>query len=157
MKLLFDQNLSHKLVRRLADLFPNSTHVREVGLKEAEDPVVWEYAKQQESVIVSKDADFHQRSFVLGFPPKVMWVRLGNCTTAEVEWPESDDPHPRYRSFLQLARFVPFSALRCSHPSYLFPSSIASFTPNNVLIVQEREIARVKRMAQPVVINDSSI
>ena len=85
MKLLFDQNLSHKLARRLADLFPDSTHVREVGLKEAEDPAVWEYAKQQSFMIVSKDADFHQRSFVLGFPPKVVWVRLGNCTTAEVE------------------------------------------------------------------------
>lgn len=85
MKLLFDQNLSHKLARRLADLFPNSTHVREVGLKEAEDPEVWEYAKQQEFLIVSKDADFHQRSFLFGFPPKVVWMRLGNCTTAEVE------------------------------------------------------------------------
>lgn len=85
MKLLFDQNLSHKLVRRLADLFPHSTHVREVGLKEAEDPAVWEYAKQQSCIVVSKDSDFHQRSFVLGFPPKVVWIRLGNCTTAEVE------------------------------------------------------------------------
>lgn len=85
MKLLFDQNLSHKLARRLMDLFPDSTHVREVGLKEAEDPEVWEYAKQQGFMIVSKDADFHQRSFVLGFPPKVVWIRLGNCTTAEVE------------------------------------------------------------------------
>ena len=85
MKLLFDQNLSHKLARRVADLFPNSTHVREVGLKEAEDPAVWEYAKQQSFLIVSKDADFHQRSFLLGFPPKVVWIRLGNCTTAEVE------------------------------------------------------------------------
>lgn len=85
VKLLFDQNLSHKLVRRLADLFPDSTHVREVGLREAEDPVVWEYAKQQEFMIVSKDSDFHQRSFVFGFPPKVVWVRLGNCRTAEVE------------------------------------------------------------------------
>ena len=85
MKLLFDQNLSHKLARRLMDLFPDSNHVREVGLKEAEDPAVWEYAKQQGFMIVSKDADFHQRSFVLGFPPKVVWIRLGNCTTAEVE------------------------------------------------------------------------
>jgi predicted nuclease of predicted toxin-antitoxin system len=85
MKLLFDQNLSHKLARRLADLFPASTHVREVGLKEAEDPLVWEYAKQQGLMIVSKDSDFHQRSFVFGFPPKVVWVRLGNCTTTEVE------------------------------------------------------------------------
>ncbi len=85
MKLLFDQNLYHKLVRRLADLFPDSIPVREVGLKESEDPVVWEYAKPQGLMIVSKDADFHQRSFVLRFPPKVMWVRLGNCTTAKVE------------------------------------------------------------------------
>jgi predicted nuclease of predicted toxin-antitoxin system len=85
VKLLFDQNLSHKLARRVVDLFPNSTHVREVGLKEAEDPVVWEYAKQQSFMIVSKDSDFHQRSFLLGFPPKVVWIRLGNCTTAEVE------------------------------------------------------------------------
>jgi predicted nuclease of predicted toxin-antitoxin system len=54
-------------------------------MKEAEDPVVWEYAKRQGFMIVSKDADFHQRSFVLGFPPKVVWIRLGNCTTAEVE------------------------------------------------------------------------
>ena len=85
MKLLFDQNLSHKLVRRFTDLFPDSTHVREVGLKEAEDPAVWEYAKQRNFMIVSKDADFHQRSFVFGFPPKVVWIRLGNCTTADVE------------------------------------------------------------------------
>ena len=85
MKLLFDQNLSHKLARRLTDIFPDSTHVREVGLKEANDPVVWDYAKQQSFMIISKDADFHQRSFVFGFPPKVVWVQLGNCTTNEVE------------------------------------------------------------------------
>jgi len=85
VKLLFDQNLSHKLARRLTDIFPDSTHVREVGLKEANDPVVWDYAKQQSFMIISKDADFHQRSFVFGFPPKVVWVQLGNCTTAEVE------------------------------------------------------------------------
>ena len=85
MKLLFDQNLSDKLARRLADLFPDSTHVREVGLKEADDPVVWDHAKQQSFMIVSKDADFHQRSFVYGFPPKVVWVQLGNRSTTEVE------------------------------------------------------------------------
>jgi predicted nuclease of predicted toxin-antitoxin system len=69
----------------LADLFPDSTHVREVELKEAEDSAVWEYAKQQNFMIVLKDADFHQRSFVFGFPPKVVWIRLGNCTTSDVE------------------------------------------------------------------------
>ena len=85
MKLLFDENLSHKLVRRLADLFPDSIHVRDVGLKAADDPVVWEYAKKNGLMIVSKDSDMHQRSFLLGFPPKVVWVRLGNCSTVDVE------------------------------------------------------------------------
>ena len=45
MKLLLDENLSHKLVRILEDLFPYSIHVRDVGLKAADDPLVWEYAK----------------------------------------------------------------------------------------------------------------
>lgn len=85
MKLLFDQNLSHKLVRRVADLFPGSVHVREVGLTAAGDPLVWEYAKDNDLMIVSKDSDFHQRSFLYGYPPKVVWVRLGNCSTAHVE------------------------------------------------------------------------
>ena len=85
MKLLFDENLSHKLVRRLADLFPDSIHVRDVGLKAADDPVVWEYAKKNGLMIVSKDSDMHQRSFVFGHPPKIIWVRLGNCSTSNVE------------------------------------------------------------------------
>jgi predicted nuclease of predicted toxin-antitoxin system len=85
VKLLFDQNLSYKLALRLADLFPDSTHVREVRLQEADDSVLWESAKQRGFMIVSKDSDFHQRSFVFGFPPKVIWVQLGNCTTTEVE------------------------------------------------------------------------
>src|SRR5918998_5850487 len=85
MKLLFDENLSHKPVRRLADLFPGSTHVRDIGLKAADDPVVWEYAKNNDLMIVSKDSDMHQRSFVFGYPPKIVWVRLGNCSTSDVE------------------------------------------------------------------------
>ncbi|HEX6624814.1 MAG TPA: DUF5615 family PIN-like protein [Pyrinomonadaceae bacterium] len=85
MKLLFDENLSHKLVGLLADLYPDSIHVRDVGLKAADDPVVWEYAKRNGLMIVSKDSDMHQRSFVFGYPPKVVWVRLGNCSTSDVE------------------------------------------------------------------------
>lgn len=85
MKLLFDENLSHKLVRLLADLFPDSIHVREIGLKAADDPVVWEYAKDNDLTIVSKDSDMHQRSFMFGYPPKIIWVRLGNCSTSDVE------------------------------------------------------------------------
>lgn len=85
MKLLFDENLSHKLVRQLADLFPDSVHVREVGLKAADDPLVWDYAKNNDLMIVSKDSDMHQRSFVFGYPPKIAWIRLGNCSTSDVE------------------------------------------------------------------------
>ncbi|HYV12036.1 MAG TPA: DUF5615 family PIN-like protein [Pyrinomonadaceae bacterium] len=84
MKLLFDENLSPRLVVLLADLFPNSVHVRGVGLRAAEDSLVWNYAKDHDLVIVSKDADMHQRCFVFGAPPKVVWVRLGNCSTTDV-------------------------------------------------------------------------
>ena len=85
MKLLFDHNLSYKLVGRLADLFPDAVHVRTINLHEADDHTVWEYARANGFAIVSKDEDFHQLSFLYGAPPKVVWVRLGNCTTADIE------------------------------------------------------------------------
>ncbi len=85
MKLLFDHNLSPKFLGRLADLFPDSEHVRNVNLHEADDRKVWEYARANGFVIVSKDEDFHQLSFLYGAPPKVVWVRLGNCTTTDIE------------------------------------------------------------------------
>lgn len=85
MKLLFDENLSHRLATLLADLFPDSTHVRDIGLKEADDVLVWSYAESNNLIIVSKDSDMHQRSFLFGYPPKVVWVRLGNCSTSDVE------------------------------------------------------------------------
>jgi predicted nuclease of predicted toxin-antitoxin system len=85
VKLLLDQNLSPRLLRNLDPVFPGSTHVRLVGLRDADDKVVWEYARNLGFVIVSKDSDFHQRSFLLGYPPKVIWIRLGNCPTSDVE------------------------------------------------------------------------
>ena len=85
MKLLFDHNLSYKLVGRLAELFPESEHVRNVNLHEAEDRTIWDYAGVNDFAIVSKDEHFHQLSFLYGAPPKVVWVRLGNCTTSDIE------------------------------------------------------------------------
>ncbi|MCA1817491.1 MAG: DUF5615 family PIN-like protein [Acidobacteria bacterium] len=85
MKLLFDQNLSPRLPRRLADIYPDSVHVREVGLRDADDADVWEYAKLNGFAIVSKDSDFQQRSLLYGDPPKVIWLRVGNCTVETVE------------------------------------------------------------------------
>ncbi len=85
MRLLFDQNLSIKLVDRLTDVFSESVHVRSVGLDRADDEKVWRYAREQGFSLISKDADFHQRSLLYGFPPKVIWIRLGNSSTAEIE------------------------------------------------------------------------
>jgi predicted nuclease of predicted toxin-antitoxin system len=85
MKLLFDENLSHRLPVRLADIFPDSEHVRNLSLNSSSDTEVWEYAKLNGFAIVSKDSDFHQRSLLLGNPPKVIWIRIGNCSTTQIE------------------------------------------------------------------------
>ena len=85
MKLLLDQNLSPRLAHTLAAIYPETAHVRDVGLQASDDETVWAYAAEHGFVIVSKDADFHQRSFVLGPPPKVVWIRRGNCSTVEIE------------------------------------------------------------------------
>jgi predicted nuclease of predicted toxin-antitoxin system len=85
VKLLFDENLSPQLVEALADLHPGSRHVQDQELGSADDWDVWEYAKLHGLTIVSKDSDFHEHSVRVGAPPKVIWIRLGNCTTAAVE------------------------------------------------------------------------
>jgi predicted nuclease of predicted toxin-antitoxin system len=84
VKLLFDQNLSFRLVDSLDDLFPGSCHVRSLGLDRSDDAAVWEYAKGNGFVLISKDSDFHQRSLVHGHPPKFIWIRAGNCSTAQI-------------------------------------------------------------------------
>jgi predicted nuclease of predicted toxin-antitoxin system len=85
MKLLFDHNLSHKLVARLADAFPDSTQTKLLGLSRSEDAVIWEYARTNALVVVTLDKDFADLSFIRGAPPKVIWLRCGNSTVAEVE------------------------------------------------------------------------
>jgi predicted nuclease of predicted toxin-antitoxin system len=86
MKLLFDQNLSPKLVNRLCDLYPDSNHVYLLGLDRKPDKEVWEHARQEGFLMVTKDADFSDLCMLLGFPPKVIWIRRGNCKTSEIEW-----------------------------------------------------------------------
>ena len=83
--LLFDQNLSPRLVRRLADLYPGSMHISQLGLDTADDCTVWDYAKQYGYTIVTKDADFSELVVWQGFPPKVVWIRRGNCSTRDIE------------------------------------------------------------------------
>ena len=85
MKLLFDQNLSPRLVLRLSLLYPGSVHVSNIGLDRARDDVLWNYAREHGYTIVTQDVDFSEMSDVLGFPPKVIWIRRGNCSTSQVE------------------------------------------------------------------------
>jgi len=85
MKLLFDQNLSPQLAGLLSDIYPGSTHVYFVGLDQASDAAVWAYARENSYIIVTKDADFSEFGEVWGFPPKVIWLRLGNSRTRQIE------------------------------------------------------------------------
>ncbi len=84
MRLLFDANLSPTLVTHLRSHFPGSRHVRDIGLAAGSDAEIWAFARAQNDVIVSKDSDFRERSFVEGFPPKVVWLSLGNAGTLEI-------------------------------------------------------------------------
>lgn len=86
MKLLFDANLSPQLVGRLAELFPNSAHVFDTGLAQlTSDQTIWDYARTNDFIIVTADADFLELAKDRGAPPKV--VRLENCNyrTSRVE------------------------------------------------------------------------
>lgn len=84
MKLLFDQNLSPKLVGIFSEQFPGSKHLQELNLEEADDIFVWEFAQKGEFTIVTKDNDFNNLIAFLGFPPKVIWIRRGNCSTNDI-------------------------------------------------------------------------
>jgi predicted nuclease of predicted toxin-antitoxin system len=83
--LLFDQNLSPRLVSRLTDISPGALHVSQLGLDRASDLAVWEYARVHDCTLVTKDADFSDLSVLRGAPPKVLWLRLGNCATTDIE------------------------------------------------------------------------
>jgi predicted nuclease of predicted toxin-antitoxin system len=84
VKLLFDHHLSPSLVEHLADLFPGSEHVWNLELHERDDTIIWRYARKHGFTVVSKDADFSDISMQLGYPPKLLWLRIRNWSTAEI-------------------------------------------------------------------------
>ena len=84
MRLLFDEQLAEELCDLLRDAFPESQHVRLVGFGGASDEKVWQLAIEHRCVLVTKDEDYHRLSVLRGAPPKVIWIRIGNCTTAEI-------------------------------------------------------------------------
>src|SRR3989338_5435735 len=81
MKLLLDQNLSYKLIHDLQQKFPDSNHIRLLGLEFADDAKVWEYARINSFTIVTQDSDFYERSLIYGHPPKIIWITTGNVAT----------------------------------------------------------------------------
>lgn len=84
MKLLFDQNLSFKLVKSIGSIFPNSNHVSKLGLSNSSDIEIYKFAREKEFTIVSFDSDFVDIILVKGVPPKLIWINTGNLTTKMV-------------------------------------------------------------------------
>ncbi|MFN7658232.1 MAG: DUF5615 family PIN-like protein, partial [Dolichospermum sp.] len=84
MKLLLDENLSDRIVDKILDLYPDSQHVKTLGLINTDDAIIWEFAKINSFVIISKDSDFHQRSLLYGHPPKFIYLRIGNSPTSKI-------------------------------------------------------------------------
>jgi len=82
MKLLLDENLSRRLVPFLQHLYPGTSQVVLLGLESASDRVIWQTAKDDEYVIVTRDADFEELSIVLGQPPKLIWLKVKNQSRA---------------------------------------------------------------------------
>ena len=84
MKLLLDENLSDRIVYKIIDLYPGSEHVKTLSLTNTDDGIIWEYAKANNFMVVSKDSDFHQRSLLYGHPPKFVYLRIGNSPTPKI-------------------------------------------------------------------------
>jgi predicted nuclease of predicted toxin-antitoxin system len=85
MKLLFDQNISFRIVNKIQDIFPGSDQVRELGLDNSKDSVIWKFAQEKGYAIVTFDSDFYDLGLLKGASPKVIWLRLGNTSTRNLE------------------------------------------------------------------------
>ena len=84
MKLLFDQNISHRIKKLLEDDFPARDQIRRLKLENKSDKEIWTFAGQNGYVIVTFDADFYEFSSLYGHPPKIIWLRFGNNTTSGI-------------------------------------------------------------------------
>jgi len=85
MKLLLDQNISFRITTKIQDLFPGSKQVKDLGLENSKDSFLWNYAKENNYCIVTFDGDFYDLGLIKGSSPKVIWLRLGNTSTQNIE------------------------------------------------------------------------
>ena len=85
MKLLLDQNISFRITNKIQDIFPGSGQVKDLGLENSKDSLIWAYAKKNGYCIVTFDGDFYDFGLIKGYSPKVIWLRLGNSSTQNIE------------------------------------------------------------------------
>jgi predicted nuclease of predicted toxin-antitoxin system len=85
MKLLLDQNISFRIINKIQDIFPDSKQVRDLGLENSKDSHLWTFAKENDYCIVTFDGDFYDLGLLKGHPPKIVWLRLGNTGTQNIE------------------------------------------------------------------------
>ena len=85
MKLLLDQNISFRITNKIQDLYPDSKQVRDLGLENSKDSFLWNYANENNYCIVTFDGDFYDLGLIKGSSPKVIWLRLGNTSTQNIE------------------------------------------------------------------------
>ncbi len=85
MKLLLDQNISFRITNKIQDIFPGSQQVKDLGLENSKDSIIWTFAKENDYCIVTFDADFYDLGLIKGSSPKVIWLRLENTSTHEIE------------------------------------------------------------------------
>ncbi|MES2795255.1 MAG: DUF5615 family PIN-like protein [Bacteroidota bacterium] len=82
MKLFIDENISYRILKKLINYFPESTHATKSGLKQpSKDTQIWNFSKKNNFTILTFDDDFEDLSNLLGFPPKVILMRTGNSST----------------------------------------------------------------------------
>lgn len=82
MKLLLDENLPRRIVPLLQADYPGSSQITLLQLEASTDRQIWNYAKSNDYVIVTRDSDFHELSTLYGSPPKVIWLKTGNQSKA---------------------------------------------------------------------------
>jgi len=81
MKILFDQNISFRIIKNLKEVWPEAKQVRELGLENKTDREIWNFARENGFAIVTVDSDFFDLSNLFGIPPKIIWLRFGNRNT----------------------------------------------------------------------------
>ena len=84
MRLLFDENISYRIVKKVSSVFPNSSHVSAFSLLNTDDRQIREFALANKFTIVTNDSDFNDLLLILGFPPKIIWLQAGNTSTGHI-------------------------------------------------------------------------